>query len=92
MLEVSSSTKRKRKKNSFFNKYIILSILCIAVLASVPYTRSKISQYQSKNEDLRKQVETLKKENAELTEKNDSLNKSKSQLEERINALPKSSQ
>lgn len=90
MLEVSSTT--KKRKNKFFNKYTVISILCIAVLALIPYVNSKFSEYKLLNEDLKNQVETLKKQNDELNDKNNSLTRSKTELENKINSLPKSSQ
>jgi FtsZ-binding cell division protein ZapB len=90
MLEVSLNS--SKKKNKFFNKYTIISILCIAVLAIVPYTNSKISEYKSQNAELKNQVENLKKQNEELSNKNNSLTKSKSELENKINSLPTASQ
>jgi uncharacterized protein YoxC len=84
MLEISSSSKKKK----FFNKYTIISILCIAVLAVVPYTNSKISEFKSQNAELKNQVEVLKKQNEELNNKNNTLTKSKTELEKKINALP----
>lgn len=93
MLEVSSRTKRRKEKNQrSFNKYIILSILCIAVLSAFPYIKSQISEYNTKNEMLKQQIEVLKKENEALKGKNDTLNKSKTDLDSKLQALPKSSQ
>jgi cell division protein FtsB len=91
MLEVSSRTSRK-KNNRFFNKYIILSILCIAVLSAFPFIKSQISEYNTKNEELKQQIEVLKKQNEALKGKNDTLNKSKTDLDSKLQALPKSSQ
>lgn len=91
MLEVSSRTSRK-KNNRFFNKYIILSILCIAVLSAFPFIKSQISEYNTKNEMLKQQIEVLKKESEVLKEKNDTLNKSKTDLDSKLQSLPKSSQ
>jgi len=89
MLEVSSRV--RKKKNKIFNKYTLLGFLCILLLGTYPYSKSIATEYNNKNDAIKKQIQSLTTENDELKKTNDTLTKSKTEIETKINTLPKAS-
>jgi len=89
MLEVSSRV--RRKKNKVFNKYTILGLSCILLLSTYPFGKSTTTEYNTKNQAIKEQIQSLTQENEELKKINDSLTKSKNDIDTKINSLPKTS-
>jgi len=87
MLEVSSRV--RKKKNKVFNKYTLLGLLCVLLLGTYPYVKSTATEFNDKNDALKKQIQSLTTENDELKKTNDTLTKSKTEIETKINSLPK---